>query len=97
MGGTGMMDGGNKPMMAKLHYKFTDELFDCRIPKTEREHAAAAEIKVLRKQLEKSKCCGSCGWWTWYNQMQSCNCKGSEWYQKSVCPDNKCEEWAVWG
>ena len=60
--------------------------------------AALIENKQLKAQLKKAKCCGSCKWWRWwdwYDQMQCCDCKDSEWYQKSVCPDNKCKKWEV--
>jgi len=59
---------------------------------------AEEENEQLKAQLEKTKCCGSCKWWRWwdwYDQMQCCDCKDSEWYQKSVCPDNKCKKWEV--
>jgi len=33
------------------HNKLIDEIMDCRVPKTEREHAAAREIEMLREAL----------------------------------------------
>jgi hypothetical protein len=35
------------------HKQLIDELMDSRIPKTEREHAAAIEIELLRGKIEK--------------------------------------------
>jgi hypothetical protein len=36
---------------ATPHNKLIDEIMDCRVPKTEREHAAAREIEMLREAL----------------------------------------------
>lgn len=38
----------NKPYQAIPHDKLINELMDCRVPKTEREHAAAREIEKFK-------------------------------------------------
>jgi len=42
-------------MKATPHKQLIDELMDCRIPKTEREHAAAREIERLRQAIAAEK------------------------------------------
>lgn len=42
-------------MKATPHKQLIDELMDCRIPKTEREHAAAREIERLRQAIEEAE------------------------------------------
>jgi len=44
-----------KAMKATPHKQLIDELMDCRIPKTEREHAAAREIERLRQAIETAE------------------------------------------
>jgi hypothetical protein len=44
-----------KAMKATPHKQLIDELMDCRIPKTEREHAAAREIERLRQAIEEAE------------------------------------------
>lgn len=42
-------------MKATPHKQLIDELMDCRIPKTEREHAAAREIERLRQAIAEAE------------------------------------------
>ena len=42
-------------MKATPHKQLIDELMDSRIPKTEREHAAAREIERLRQAIEAAE------------------------------------------
>ena len=42
-------------MKATPHKQLIDELMDSRIPKTEREHAAAREIERLRQAIETAE------------------------------------------
>jgi len=49
------LEAMKKPMAATPHKQLIDELMDSRIPKSEREHAAAREIEKLRKVIEAAE------------------------------------------
>jgi hypothetical protein len=55
-------DDSEKAKQATPHATLIDQLLDSRVPKTEREHAAAREIQRLREAVaaEREECADIC-------------------------------------
>lgn len=46
-----MSDENNGPCQATPHHELIAALLDCRVPKSEREHAAGREIKLMQERI----------------------------------------------